>query len=298
MSASGNRDVTVNLDGLWMLQGLLDIRHLAPELRCRPYVSADSPGGWSAHPGMAAMRDSGVVAGDTVIEPLAGRMRVLAAPDLEVVAVFSAGKLALGRDDGGEHSATGSIPGNELRVVLSRRADHWVSAVRVGGDITIDDAPISGVDSIADLILKILDTIHCADPAQITPVNVPMSEIAQATEAWGESDFDVFGAGALRQLGLSPATVVALGQALANPVAEASVYARQYRDDQQAPSASVLSLKDGNQGRLALYQQGRTVGSNEDWLAICPATEQLVRLGVKTVLESLPFGAWDSHRRI
>jgi hypothetical protein len=92
--------------------------------------------------------------------------------------------------------------------------------------------------------------------------------------------------------------VAALGQALSDPAAEAAVYARQYRDDDKAPSASVLSLKDGSGGRIAMYQQARTAGSNEAWLAICPATPQLVQVGVKTVLETLPYGEWKTHSRV
>lgn len=30
---STRTDITVNVDGFWMLQALLDIRHVAPELR-------------------------------------------------------------------------------------------------------------------------------------------------------------------------------------------------------------------------------------------------------------------------
>lgn len=315
MSVSQRSDVTVNVDGLWMLQGLLDIRDVAPELRCRPYVAtegategaaevaAGSMPGWSDHPGMAAMREAGVVVGETVHEQVAARMRVLAAPDVEVIALFSSGKLRYGVTDGGvtgggEPPTARPIPGNELRVVLARRGQRWVSAVRVGSEITIDDVAITDAASIAGLVLEVLESIHPAEPAAITPVNVPMDEVAQATQAWDDSGFDVFSGGPLRQLGLSPATVVALGQALADPLAEASVYARQYRDGEQSPSTSVLSIKDGASGRLALYQQGRTAGSGEDWLAICPGTPQLVQQGVTTLLNSLPFGSWDSHRRI
>lgn len=302
MSVSQRSDVTVNVDGLWMLQGLLDIRDVAPELRCRPYVAAEmaagSTPGWSNHPGMAAMREAGAVVGETVNEQVAARMRVLAAPDVEVVALFSSGKLRYGVTDGDEPSAARPVPDNELRVVLARRAQRWVSAVRVGSEITVDDVAITDAASIAGLVLEVLESIHPAEPAAITPVNVPMDDVAQATQAWDESGFDVFSGGPLRQLGLSPATVVALGQALADPLAEASVYARQYRDGEQSPSTSVLSIKDGAHGRLALYQQGRTAGSDEDWLAICPGTPQMLQQGVTTLLNSLPFGSWDSHRRL
>src|ERR1700756_3310091 len=97
-SQSTRTDITVNVDGFWMLQALLDIRHVAPELRCRPYVSTDSNDGLNEHPGMAVMREQGIVAGELneVNEQVAGRMRVLAAADLEVVDLLPRGKLLYG----------------------------------------------------------------------------------------------------------------------------------------------------------------------------------------------------------
>ena len=56
---SARTDITVNVDGFWMLQALLDIRHVAPELRCRPYVSTDSSDWLNEHPGMTVMREIG-----------------------------------------------------------------------------------------------------------------------------------------------------------------------------------------------------------------------------------------------
>ena len=53
----------------------------------------------------------------------------------------------------------------------------------------------------------------------------------EATKSWQESDFNVFSGGDLRRMGISAATVAALGQALSDPAAEVAVYARQYRDD-------------------------------------------------------------------
>ncbi|HYB35163.1 MAG TPA: ESX secretion-associated protein EspG [Mycobacterium sp.] len=295
-------DVTVNVEGFWMLQALLDIRHVAPELRCRPFVSTDSMDWLNEHPGMAVMREEGIVTDDTVNEHVAARMRVLAAPDLEVIALLSRGKLLYGviEKDEGEEQPPGSrdIPDNEFRVVLARRGQHWVSAVRVGDEITVDDVAISDTASIAALVFDGLESIHHAEPAAINAVNVPLEEMLEVTKVWQSSGFNVFSGGDLRRLGISAATVAALGQALADPQAEAAVYARQYRDDERAPSASVLSLKDGSGGRIALYQQARTAGAGEAWLAICPATPQLVQVGVKTVLDTLPYGEWKTHRRV
>jgi hypothetical protein len=298
---STRTDITVNVDGFWMLQALLDIRHVAPELRCRPYVSTDSSDWLHDHPGLAVMRDQGIVVGELneVQEEVAARMRVLAAPDLEVIALLSRGKLAYGVvDDENQPPGSRDIPDNEFRVVLARRGQHWVSAVRVGNDITVDDVAVADSASIASLVLDGLESIHHAEPAAINAVNVPLEEMLEATKSWQESGFNVFSGGDLRRMGVSAATVAALGQALSDPAAEVAVYARQYRDDAKGPSASVLSLKDGSGGRIALYQQARTAGSGEAWLAICPATPQLVQVGVKTVLDTLPYGEWKTHSRV
>jgi hypothetical protein len=301
MDQQTRTDVTVNVEGFWMLQALLDIRHVAPELRCRPFVATDSSDWLYQHPGMTVMREQGIVVEEDVNEQIAARMRVLAAPDLEVIALLSRGKLRYGvPDEEEEPQQVGSrdIPENEFRVVLARRGTHWVSAVRVGNEITVDDVAVTDSASIAALVFDGLESIHHADPAQINAVNVPLDEMLEATKSWQNAGFNVFSGGDLRRLGISAATVAALGQALAEPQAEAAVYARQYRDDAKGPSASVLSLKDGSGGRIAMYQQARTAGSGETWLAICPATPQLVQVGVKTVLDTLPYGEWKTHRRV
>lgn len=196
MDPSTRTDITVNVEGFWMLQALLDIRHVAPELRCRPYVSTDSSDWLSEHPGMAVMREQGIVVDDQVNETVAARMRVLAAPDLEVVALLALGKLRYGvieADDGAEQEpGTRDIPDNEFRVLLARRGEHWVSAVRVGTDITVDDVAVTDAASIAALVIDGMESIHHADPAQITAVNVPMEEMLEATQSWQDSGFNIF----------------------------------------------------------------------------------------------------------
>ena len=182
---STRTDITVNVDGFWMLQALLDIRHVAPDLRCRPYVSTDSNDWLTEHPGMAVMREQGIVVGDEVQEQVAARMRVLAAPDIEVVALLSRGKLRYGIvEDENQPPGSRDIPDNEFRVVLARRANHWVSAVRVGNDITVDDVAIADSGSIASLVMDGLESIHHADAAAINAVNVPLEEMLEATKSW------------------------------------------------------------------------------------------------------------------
>ena len=292
-------DITVNVEGLWMLQALMDIRLLAPELRARPFVSPGSTGWLGEHPGMAILREAGMVVDDAVRGDIAERLRVLAAPDLDVVMMLSAGAFRWTFDDtDGDAIGPRDVPSNQFRVVLARRGAHWVSAVRVGADITIDDVRIAGVDSIAALLTSALDSIHVAAPASITGVNVPLDEMLSATQEWQGAEFNTFSGGALRAMGMSAAAVATLSQALTDPAAEAVLYARQYRDEQKAASQSVLNLKDGEAGRIALYRMARTMGSQQDWMAISPATPQIILVGVQTVLETLPFARWQTHRRV
>jgi EspG family len=228
MDQSTRTDITVNVEGFWMLQALLDIRHVAPELRCRPFVSTDSMDWLNQHPGMAIMREQGIVDGETVNDAVAARMRVLAAPDLEIVALLSRGKLLYGvkeKEEGCAEEQVGSrdIPDNEFRVLLARRGQHWVSAVRVGDEITVDDVAIADTTSIATLVFDALESIHHAEPAAINAVNVPLDEMLEITKAWQSSGFNVFSGGDLRRLGISAATVAALGQALSDPAAEGRI---------------------------------------------------------------------------
>ena len=127
-------------------------------------------------------------------------MRVLAAPDLEVIALLSRGKLLYGvkeKEEGGEEEQVGSrdIPDNEFRVLLARRGPHWVSAVRVGDEITVDDVSIADTASIAALVFDALESIHHAEPAAINAVNVPLEEMLEITKDWQSSGFNVFSGG-------------------------------------------------------------------------------------------------------
>ena len=150
-------------------------------------------------------------------------------------------------------------------------------------------------------VAPVLEEIAQEHGDKVDVVKLNIEENPQTAQKYGIMlipTLNVFSGGDLRRMGISAATVAALGQALSDPAAEVAVYARQYRDDAKGPSASVLSLKDGSGGRIALYQQARTAGSGEAWLAICPATPQLVQVGVKTVLDTLPYGEWKSHSRV
>jgi len=220
---------------------------------------------------MAVMREQGIVEGsggvNEVNEQVAARMRVLAAPDIEVVALLSRGKLLYGIVDDENQPPVPAISRQRVPSGFGPPQPALGISGSGGNDITVDDVAIADSASIAALVIDGLESIHHAEPAAINAVNVPMEDMLEATKSWQESDFNVFSGGDLRRMGISAATVAALGQALSDPAAEVAVYARQYRDDAKGPSASVLSLKDGSGGRIALYQQARTAGSGEAWLA-------------------------------
>ena len=155
-------------------------------------------------------------------------------------------------------------------MLLARRGQHWVSAVRVGDEITVDDVAIADSASIAALVFDALESIHHAEPAAINAVNVPLEEMLEVTKAWQSRDSTCSPAETCAGWASAPRPSPRSARRCRTRRAEAAVYARQYRDDDKAPSASVLSLKDGSGGRIAMYQQARTAGSSEAWLAICP----------------------------
>src|SRR6185437_1895289 len=134
-------DVTVNLDGLWLLQALLGISNLAPELNGQPYGAAPNDDWLDQHPGLEVLRTEGLVDADRQVVPaLAQRLRVLATPDVEVAMMVSHGELDWMPLIDLEDPATWlAIPDEQLRVVLARRDGHWVSAVRGGEQVTIND---------------------------------------------------------------------------------------------------------------------------------------------------------------
>ena len=78
--------LSVNVDALWLVQALLGVERLAPELRTRPYGAARNDEWVGEHPGLQSLREAGVVdANGEVIPDLASRLAILNAPDVEVV---------------------------------------------------------------------------------------------------------------------------------------------------------------------------------------------------------------------
>ena len=293
-------DITVNLEGLWLLQAMLGISQLAPELRGRPYGQPQSTEWLTAHPGLAVLVDQGIAdEGAVVRSDIAARMKVLATPDVEVILLVSRGPMnvvtPVVMDD---PSTWRAIPDEQLRVVLARRDGRWASAVRAGSYITVDDCPGTDQEWVQRLVGEALDSVHRVEPARISAVNVPLDDMRTAIAMHAKADSAAAKLAALRALGLRGGALAELGAALDDPQAEALVYARAHVDIDTVWSQTVLNLRDTASGRVALYRLNPPPGSQQEWLAIAPATPGQLHHALTTVFDSVGVRAWASHERM
>ena len=298
--ATPTSDITVNLEGLWLLQAMLGISQLAPELRGRPYGQPQSTEWLTAHPGLAVLVDQGIAdEGAVVRSDIAARMKVLATPDVEVILLVSRGPMNVVTPVVMDEPSTWrAIADEQLRVVLARRDGRWASAVRAGSYITIDDCPGTDQEWVQRLVGEALDSVHRVQPARISAVNVPLDDMRTAIAAHAKADSAAAKLAALRALGLRGGALAELGAALDDPQAEALVYARAHVDIDTVWSQTVLNLRDTASGRVALYRLNPPPGSQQEWLAIAPATPAQLHHALTTVFDSVGVRAWASHERM
>ncbi|MDV3133311.1 ESX secretion-associated protein EspG [Mycobacterium sp. 29Ha] len=294
-------DVTVNLEGLWLLQALLGIPTLAPELRLRPYGAARSNDWQVDHPGIELLREQGLV-DDTgqVLSQLASRLQVLAAPDVEVAVLISrGGPLATAQMNLDDPATWRAIPDDQLRIVLARRGGRWVSAARAGEDVTIDDVAGGGIEWLAAVVCGQLDVVHPAAPSRIPALNVAVEDLMSVAAERAAMPADAPGRDmSLRTLGVSGAALAELAAVIDSPVAEAVMYARGYLDGDIRPGRTVLDVRDTEAGRVVMYQMAAVRGSGQDWMTIAPASGAQVEQGVRSVLASVDVANWDTHERM
>lgn len=293
--------LNVDLNGLWLLQALLGIATLAPELRALPYGAARSDDWLVDHPGIDTLREHGIVdETGRVDDRLAARMHVLAAPDVEVAVMVSReGPLVSAQTLLDDPSTWRAIPDQQLRIVLARRDGRWVSAARAGDEFTIDDVSGGGIEWLAAVVSGQLDAWHPVGPSRIPALNVAADELmgiaaqraATAPEAAGRD-------AALRALGVNGAALAELAEVIDHPVAEAVMYARGYVDGEQRIGTTVLDVRDTEAGRVVLYQMAAVRGSAQDWMTIAPGTSAQLEQGVRSVLASVDVTKWDTHIRM
>ncbi|ORA08504.1 hypothetical protein BST14_24010 [Mycobacterium arosiense ATCC BAA-1401 = DSM 45069] len=293
-------DITVNLEGLWLLQAMLGISQLAPELRGRPYGQPQSTEWLTAHPGLAVLVDQGIAdEGAVVRSDIAARMTVLATPDVEVILLVSRGPMNVVTPVVMDEPSTWrAIPDEQLRVVLARRDGRWASAVRAGSYITIDDCLGTDQEWVQRLVGQALDSVHRVEPARISALNVPLDDMRTAIAMHAKADSAAAKLAALRALGLRGGALAELGAALDDPQAEALVYARAHVDIDTVWSQTVLNLRDSASGRVALYRLNPPPGSQQEWLTIAPATPAQLHHALTTVFDSVGVRAWASHERM
>ena len=294
-------DFTVNLGGLWLLQALLDIPTLAPELRSWPYGSARHTEWLGDNPGVAVLREAGLLdAEGRVVDKIAERMHVLAAPDVEVAILLSrGGPMRFTAMDLGDPATWRAIPEDQLRIVLARRDGRWVSAIRAGEDVTIDCAVGGGVQWLSAVLVGQLDAIHPVGPSRVPAINVALEHLKEVVAERAAMSAEAPGRdAALRTLGVRGADLAELAELMDHPVAEAVLYARAYSDGQTRAGGSVLNMRDTDAGRLVVYRLAAVRGSAQDWMTFAPATAAQVEQGVRAVLASVDVPTWDTHRRM
>lgn len=296
--------VTVNVEALWLLQAMLDIPTLAPELRTLPYGAARSKEWLVTSPEVAALAQSGLVGPNRqVIDSVAQRLRTLAAPDIEVVIIISHGEITwagpIDVDDPETWKRT--APENQLSVVLARRDGRWVSAVRGGEHITIDDVDgAAGFSWISDILIGLFDSFAPGEPSRIVAMNLPLDELTAAIKdraAMGDQNPSARDM-PLRALGVHPQAIGELSELFDNPSAEAVVYARAYTEARESTSVTTLDVRATPSGRVATYRMPSRPGAQQEWMTIAPATTTQLALALQAVLGSLDVGDWAHHQRM
>jgi hypothetical protein len=303
MSTEQAEAVTVDVEALWVLQAMLDIPTLPPELRSLPYGAAQTKDWLSADPRVDTLQHNGLVGPNrTVMETVAHRLQALAVPDVEIVILVSHGEIHWAGPIDVEDPQTWKLtaPQEQLSVVLARRDGRWVSGVRGGEHITLDDVDgAAGFAWVADIVTSLFDAFVPGQPSRLVAMNLPFDDLrAAAQERTRIGDVNPGRDLPLRGLGVPPAAVAELAELIDSPAAEAVVYARAHTDTRVSSSGCTLDVRATPAGRVVLYRMPTRPGATQDWMTITPATAIQVTQGLQAVLSSLNVSDWTHHRRM
>ena len=303
MSTEPAEAVTVSVEALWILQALLDIPTLPPELRSLPYGPAHNNDWLSADPRVEALQHNGVVGPNReVVEAVAQRLHALAVPDVEIVILISHGQIQWPGPIDVEDPDTWklTVPAEQLSVVLARRDGRWVSGVRGGEHITIDDVDgAAGFERVADIVTGLFDAFVPGGPSRLVAMNLPFEDLRSAARERERIGAGGLGSDApLRGLGIPPAAVPELAELIDDPSAELVVYARAHTDARVSSSVCTLDVRSTPAGRVLLYRMPARPGASQDWMTVTPATPPQIAHGMQAVLSSLNVSNWAHHRRM
>jgi hypothetical protein len=295
--------VTVNVEALWILQAMLDIPTLPPELGSLPYGAAQTKDWLTADPRVDALAHDGLVGSNReVAEAVAHRLRTLAVPDVEIVILVSRGEIRWPGpiDVADPDTWTLTALQDQLSVVLARRDGRWVSGVRGGEHITVDDVDgAQGFTWVVDIVTGLFDAFVAGQPSRLVAMNLSFDDLrAAARERTRVGDGNHGRDLPLRRLGIPPAAVAELAELIDAPAAEAVVYVRAHTEARVSISGCTLDVRATPAGRVVLYRMPARPGATQDWMAIAPATATQVAQGLQAVLSSLNVSDWDSHRRM
>jgi hypothetical protein len=243
---------------------------------------------------------NGLVGSDRqVLGAVAARLAALAVPDVEIVIIVSHGQIRWPApiDVRDRQTWSPGAPDDQLNVVLARRDRRWVSAVRAGTDITVDDVECGqGFGWVADILIGLFDAFLPGEPSRLVAMNLPFDELgAAAAERARLGDANP---APLRRLGVPPAALAELGELLDAPAAEAVVYARAHTEARVHSSVCTLDVRATPSGRVVLYRMPTRPGTSQGWMAIAPASVTQVAHGLHAVLSSLNVSDWATHRRL
>jgi hypothetical protein len=304
MSTEPAEAVTVDVEALWILQAMLDIPTLPPELRSLPYGAAQTKDWLAADPRVETLQHNGLVGPDRqVVEAVAQRIRALAVPDVEIVILVGHGEIRWPGPIDVNDVETWKLtaPQDQLSVVLARRDGRWVSAVRGGEHITLDDVDgAEGFAWVADMATGLFDAFAPGGPSRLVAMNLPFDDLrAAAQERTRIGDGNPAARDLpLRSLGVHPAAVAELAELIDSPAAEAVVYARAHTEARSSSSGCTLDVRATPSGRVVLYRMPTRPGATQDWMTIAPATATQVAQGLQAVLSSLNVSDWAHHRRM
>lgn len=295
--------VTVNVEALWILQAMLDIPTLPPELRSLPYGPAHDTDWLATDPRVEALQHNGLVGPHRdVVAPVAQRLHTLAVPDVEIVILVSHGQIQwpgpIDVDDPDTWTLT--APAEQLSVVLARRDGRWVSGVRGGEHVTVDDVDgAAGFEWVADIVTALFDAFVPGEPSRLVAMNLPFDDLRSAAQERERIGAGGIGRDApLRGLGIPPAAVPELAELIDGPSAELVVYARAHTEARVSSSGCTLDVRSTPSGRVVLYRMPARPGASEDWMTVTPATLPAIARGVQAVLSSLNVSHWAHHRRM
>jgi hypothetical protein len=260
-------------EGAWLLQALCGVETLPAALMLRPYVPAAGPP--IGHPGVAVLRDGGVVVdGHTVHPRIAEWIEVLGSPDVELCG-------AIRRSD------------DYLWLAVARRGDMHVAASRHYDDVIVED--LGQVGSLRELVVRILPL--CGPPVEpvgFEPVTVPSQVLV---EGLGQVVRGEHSAGvALGGLGLSGEQRRVLMRAADQPLTELSLGVVQHDSRGDHIANAAVTVTDTTEGRIVM---GPVRGEDGTWWThISPGTIDAVVRSLRALVATLPTPGWREHSRL